>query len=76
MNGEEATAGLAFEMARRSEDFPALGNPTWKTVKTVTTESVPGWVRESQVGNGGQARTGLLMKPRGPDRRKRAARPP
>lgn len=26
--------GLALEMARRSEDFPALGNPTWKRVGT------------------------------------------
>lgn len=39
--------GLAFEMARRSEDFPALGNPTipaWATILSSRkrTRSCPG----------------------------------
>lgn len=29
VNGYAATAGLALEMALKSEDLPAFGNPTW-----------------------------------------------
>ena len=52
-------------MARRSEDFPALGNPTWKTVKTITTESITGW---GQGVSGGEQGT---SKSRAPDEAKR-----
>lgn len=55
VNGYAATAGFAFEMARSSEDLPALGNPTCRTGGRAATSSVCARPRAGRVSGPGTA---------------------